>query len=275
MAVEPASVMPDMVELERETSPKLGEEDQVEPKETKEVKEDLEIEVEEEKAEKKGSERDLAAENAELQRQLFEIGEQVKEIKATKAEPEEKKKGKTAKPSGETELSEEQLLGIMEEHKDDPRVLFQVFKHMAGSEAQRVATGIRDETMRDVEYQTWHRDLKSKSDGIMGPEYEKDVKLRPMVNDTAARLGLDKHPMGELFAHLLIQYARGKQGKTNEAAEAERVKEITTKKGLDKTRGASDKGAKGKALLSAEQIKVADKLGVSHASYAKFLPKES
>jgi len=284
---EAVSVSVDQVELPTETTDDLERAEKEAKEEAPKTEPDeggVEIEVEGEEADSRPTEgRDFAKENAELKQQLLDIGMEVRTLRGQLergAEKEEKPKKKQAEPAGD-EISDDQLLAVMEEHKDNPGVLLRVYKHLAEQAATKVATGIRDETMRDVEYQSWHRELRGHNDQVMGPVYQTDPQAKALVADTANRLGLDKHPMGEVRAYSLIQYARRGQevetkeaGKKAEASEAKRVEDIIKHKGLDKTRPAGDKGAKGKVSLSEEQKKVADKLGVSHAAYAKFVPKE-
>ena len=280
MATEPMAVMPDMVEMETETTEELEKKagEAEEPKESKPAEEEVEIEVEEEAEKSADKGPDLKAENERLQQQLLDVGNDIRSLKAQMEDREEEpKKGKkqAAVPEGD-EISDEQLLAVMEEHKDNPGVLLRVYKHLAENAATKVATGIRDETMRNVEYQQWHRELRTHNDGVMGPVYQGNPQLKSVVSDTTKRLGLDKHPMGEVLAFSLIQYAKGQEKETGKAGEkeAKRVEEIDKVKGLDKTRREGDKGSKGKISLSAEQRAVADKLGVAHDVYAKFLPKE-
>lgn len=281
MPQEAVTVSADLVELPTETTDDLEKVAKTEAEKTKGQEEpEVEIEVEEEQPKKgKVEGRDFEKENAELQQQLLDIGTEVRVLRAQledKGEEEKKPKGskKAAEPAGE-EISDDQLLAVMEEHKDNPGVLLRVYKHLAEQAATKVATGIRDETMRDVEYQTWHRELRTHNDQVMEPVYQAEPKMKAVVSDTVNRLGLKDHPMGGILAYSLIQYARGQQKETSKAdeKEAKRVEELTKVKGLDKTRTSGDK-VKGKVSLSEEQKKVADKLGVSHEAYAKFVPKE-
>jgi phage I-like protein len=80
--------------------------------------------------------------------------------------------------------------------------------------------------------------------------------------------------MGELLVHSLISYAKQQGDKAKSADEAERADKLLKQKGIDKTRTAGDKGSRGAKGLSKEQKDIADKLGISYDSYAKFVPKE-
>lgn len=270
MPLESLQVSPDEVSLdetqEAETEVK---------EEAKESDSEFVLEVESEsKPEDKKEEKDseLAKENAKLRTQLLEIGQEVRQLKGS-VEERSRREGKAPEEASD-KISHEQLVGLIKEHGDNPEVMARIITHIATEEAKSIATGIRDETVKNVEYQNWFRELKAHSTGVMQPIYESAPESRGAVVETAKRLGIDGHPMGELLAYSLIEYARRQGSVAKEAADADRATKLDKEKGLDKTRTAGDKGSKGKIALSKEQREIADKLGVSHATYAKFIPKE-
>jgi len=269
MPLESLQVSPDEVSLDE------SQEAETEVKETEETKEEpeFELEVEDEKSgEKEKSEGpDLAKENAELRAQMLQLGQEIKSLKDRAGD---ERKGESKAEPASDKITHEQLVGLIKEHGDNPEVMARIISHIASTEAKEIATGIRDETVKNVEFQNWFRELKTHSNAVMQPVYEAAPEFRSAVGETAKRLGIDGHPMGELLAYSLLEYAK-RQGETvKEAANADRAKKIKDEKGLDKTRPTGDKGAKGKVALSKEQKEIADKLGVSHATYAKFIPKE-
>jgi len=272
MPIDPATVMPDEVVVEEPGSPPEGEVVEGEGEDLKTGAEGEEVVVEEEGDRGRPAVEDsqLSKENRELRAQLLEIGQELKDIRERASRAKE-----TPKPPPEAEgaLTQEQLEGLIDQHKENPQVLLRIFNYVAEQQAQRVATGIRDETVRNVEFQNWHRDLKTHNDAVMGPILQTNPELRSTITETTKRLALDQHPMGELLVHALVDYARRQGDKAKEADEAARAEKLLKQKGHDKTRSTGDKGARTKGLTK-EHKDIADKLGISYESYAKFLPKE-
>ena len=125
---------------------------------------------------------------------------------------------------------------------------------------------IRDETMKDVNYQQWFTEQKKLSDKIVGPLYETSPEKREAVMAAVKNLGFEGHPLGELAVVAMLEMAKAE--KTREVVETTRTKELTEKKSLDKTRGA---GSGKKPGLTQSQLDVAQKLGLDPKTYARYL----
>jgi hypothetical protein len=206
--------------------------------------------------------RSLDDENRELKKQLLEIGRSLQELR-TQKEP-LATQPPSVEPPASTSL--EQVAGLIKEYGHDPEAMARIIDHVTEQKARQVAMTIRDETMKDVNYQQWFTEQKKLSDKIVGPLYETSPEKREAVMVAVKNLGFEGHPLGELAVVAMLEMAKAE--KTREVVETTRTKELTEKKSLDKTRGA---GSGKKPGLTQSQLDVAQKLGLDPKTYARYL----
>jgi len=207
--------------------------------------------------------RTLDEENRELKRQLLEIGNSLRELRTQRETP----AAPPAAPvdSGTQAITPEQVAGLIKEHGHDPEAMARIIDFVTEQKARQVAMGIRDETMKDVNYRQWYQEHKRTGDRIVTPIYESNPEVRDAVAAAVKGLGFEGHPLGELAVVAMMEMA--KTEKARESAEATRTEDITKKKSLDKTRGQAVK----KIGLTRNQLDVAQKLGLDPKTYAKYL----
>jgi len=193
--------------------------------------------------------------------------------KALHEERQEKKRlAKDKKGDGDEEpLSKAQLLKIMEEHQDDPATLLNIIEY----QAKQVARGVKKDALSEAEMSS----RKKEADALVReriPNLDDDTSdNRIQINHVKSALGLDDHPLGDLFAAGVIAFHAApkikeywyEQGKKDALADKGRKEDIEdgklggTKKGQDKGGGSKVSGATVKQLgLSPRQQKIYEKL---------------
>jgi hypothetical protein len=237
-----------------------------------ENKEDGDKEEKEEKGDKKEKvekkEEKTDAEKAELIRKNADLNRALHEER-------QKNKKKDAKEE-EVVLTDAQLLGLLDEYKDDKKTLLNVIKY----QAQLAAKGAAKDTVSTADIQ---RKKKEAEDYLLKtyPDLAKDdSELRGAVNKTKENLDLNDHPYGELFgtavtflmsAPAILKNAYDKGRKDAEDGVAEKTRKELIKDGkLTPNKGdKGDKGAKG----TPETRDIAAKLGLKSPQQIKLLEK--
>lgn len=233
---------------------------------------DFEEEGKEDKGKKKeGDEKGKLKPKVEMTPEVKELLDKNKAL--NRALHEERQKKKTEKTE-EAVLTETQLLGILEEYKDDPKTLLNVIKY----QAEQAAKGAATKSITDADVV---RKKKEADDYIYKtyPDLTKDdSQLRAAVNKTKSELGIDDHPFGELFgtavtflsaAPQILKDAYDQGRKDAMAGVAEK-----TRKDLVKESDLTPKGKGGKITpLSANTEDVAKRLGLKSPQQLAILKK--
>ena len=234
--------------------------------------------LDDDKGDRKGAgDDDLRVENAKLRQQLLDLGSEIRDMKVQLEESARGAKDVTPRgtpPTGDDEITDEQLAALIKEHGDNPAVIVRIMRHLSQTEGRKIALGIRDETVRNVEYQNWHRDLKRTNDAVMVPIFQNNPDMEKQVNDTSRRLALEEHPMGQLLVHFMLEGIKRQRDEARVEDDKTRAEKIAKVKGMDKTREGGDKGSKGGVRLSQEQLEVARRFNLKPELYAKFVQKE-
>lgn len=164
-------------------------------------------------------------------------------------------------------LTDDQLVAILEEHKDDPRVLLNAIKYQAEQIAKNVKKSVMDETEVKAKQKDLDSFLKSRY-----PDLEtEDSEMRVAVDKTKEVLGLVDNPFGDYLAtgvQVLSNlegivkhwYEEGKKAAGSEQMDAARKKQI---KDGQLTPDGGKRGGDGsdKSGLSPSQMETAKKLG--------------
>lgn len=160
-----------------------------------------------------------------------------------------------------------QLVNLIKEYKDDPEAMFSIYQEIARQEA----AGIRDKTMEDVDQRTWHNNLSSIENRAISedPILSKRPDIVEKLPQMASALRLDKHPFGRYLAYLAYKAGNDVESDPakDAAAEANRVKDLETKKGADKTKVPGKK----QVTLTQQHLDVAEKFSLNPKFYAKFV----
>ncbi len=220
-----------------------------------------------EKPEKKEAPPADDPEKAELLRKNKELN---------RALHEERQKRKVATEKEEVVLTDQQVLGLLEEYKDDPRTLLNVIKY----QAQQAAKG---ETKKAVEDEGM-KAKKAEADAYLSKSFpglnEEGSELRAAVDKTKEYIGVKDHPLGDLVG-VAVEYLRAgpvlmrqayekgvadaKAGKVEEARKGEIKETVLSPKG-------SPPGKKGEAS-SADIADVAKRLGLKTPQQIALLKK--
>ena len=223
----------------------------------------------EDKEEPKPPEKPL--EKAAVDPEKAELLRKNKELNRALHEERQKRKEKD-----EVALTDDQILGLLEEYKDDPRTLLNVIKY----QAQQAAKG---ETKKAVEDEGT-KAKKAEADAYLSKSFpglnEEGSELRAAVDKTKEYIGVKDHPLGDLVG-VAVEYLRAgpvlmrqayekgvadaKAGKVEEARKGEIKETVLSPKG-------SPPGKKGEAS-SADIADVAKRLGLKTPQQIALLKK--
>jgi hypothetical protein len=229
---------------------------------TSESDEEPEIEVE---GKSQGTIETEETESDKLRKELSGLKDEILKLSARREEK------PLAEPiSKEPEkLTRTQIAQILKEHKDDPEVLLNVIDYMA----EQKAMGIKDDTVKDLNYKQWHTQLAGTANRLLADDEDGYLAANPAVSkgldDMAQNLGLGNHPIGRLAAYSIYRYSELVKAKGSKGAEPTESKPTTNKRVMDKTRTSSS-STKNFGLTEA-QLTVAKKFGVKPETYAKFV----
>jgi len=230
--------------------------------EEKKKEEEVEVEVEEKETKIAKEPNEVA----ELKKQIQELQGDLLKVSLARKEPAKE----TKKVAEQEELSDAQLLGILQEHKDDPVVQLNIIKHVA----TQIANATRDTTVKEVNEKQWKSNLSGMSNRILSEDayLAANPNVKSKLGEYAQNLGLGDHPVGELAALAIMRMMEKSEAKVDvKSTEATKTDLKGTDKKAERTRlsGAQDKDVG----LTQEQLAFAKKIGVSAKSYARFLPR--
>ena len=226
--------------------------------------EDEDEDEDEEKAEPDERDKELEAlrqSNEKLQKDNNRLGY------ALRHQSKEKEKEK------DPGFTDQQLVGLMREHKDDPDVLFQVVKQMVKQEGTEVKKAAVDsaETAR----------VKQNLDGFLDEKFpdwrNTESEVRGHIDSTMEGFQLKDHPFGEFLsmaAHIATNVDKIIEDHVKEAkSEALKEKaESSRKKNIKKNSLSKSKKTEKKAALPDDYKEVADQMGLTESQrkiYAK------
>lgn len=189
----------------------------------------------------------------------------------------ERQKRKEAAPGKEeVVLSDEQVIGLLEEYKDDPRTMLNVIKYQAAQAAKGATKqAVEDEGVKAK---------KAEADAYLNKSFpglnEEGSELRAAVDKTKEYIGVKDHPLGDLIG-TAVEYLRAgptlmrqayekgvadaKAGKAEEARKGEIKETVLAPKG-------SPPGKKGEAS-NADIADVAKRLGLKTPQQIALLKK--
>lgn len=177
----------------------------------------------------------------------------------------EERQSKKGSKGEEIELTDDQVLAIIEEHKGDAKVMLNAMKYYAAQEAKKAGKRAVDETEL--------KGKKAEIDRLMKQRYpdieNEDSDIRKGINETKDALGINEHPFGDYFAagvnvlnHLpqIVKhwYEQGKKAALDTKTEKARDKQIKDGDLTPSTKGkAGDLDGTG---LSASQLEAAKRV---------------
>ncbi len=171
----------------------------------------------------------------------------------------------------EVVLTDTQIVGLLEEYKDDPKTMNQIIKY----QAQQAAKSAARETVDAADMAK----KKKEADDYLLRTYPDlavpDSELRTAVDKTKAGLGLENHPYGDLFGAAVTFFLAAPtalknaydKGIADAKAGVSKGEEEKARKELVKGSGLPMKGKKGtgttEKMLSENDREVAKKLGIT------------
>lgn len=235
-------------------------------------------EGDEKKEEKKGDPQETEAEKRlkEMERKLSRLEEDKGNLKKALHEArQERKSKKKEEEDGETVLTDQQVLAILEEHKDDPKVMLNAIKYLAKQEAK----GIKKDTLNEAEIKAKKADI----DKFLNQRYpqlnEDGSDIRANVDKAKDALNLADHPFADYLAvgaGVLNQlpeickhwFEEGKKAAMDGKADEARKKQI--KDGdLTPGKGNKDFDKKTETGLTAQEMDTAKRLGFTTKAQLK------
>jgi len=238
-----------------------GEEEDTETEETKDEETDSEEEEEQQEQDEDDSElTTLKDENEDLKRQIKNLNKGAYQMRKA-LESKDKDKG-----DDEVEFTDAQLLGMLQEHKEDPAVVMQIMKYIGQQSARKA----KDETLDAADIAS----TKKQVDAFVSKNWpelsEEGSDLRKDVDEAISSLRLKEHPYAEylgisaaLLANLpdMLKAAeeKGKSGALKDKTETNRKQSIKDKKLSDTGKKKTPESAK----LSDTQEQTANQLGLT------------
>lgn len=223
---------------------------------------------------KKGTEGRLE----ELQQQLMDLSLQTKQLKAENEELKRDVRGKGELPREEKELTDADLLAIMDQHKDDHGVLLRVFKHVSETAAQRIANEKAEETVKDQSYKAWADRMDQITTSVLQADQRvKDNKFNQSVQRVVKEFSLTGHPAAEMLGAAVVTYAQLLAGKEGSGEAGKKGGGDAEKKpnpvSLGKKGEIGSGGGKkaGEPQLTKEQLDFCRQQGLDPKTYAKFV----
>jgi hypothetical protein len=191
------------------------------------------------------------------------------DLKKALHEERQEKKGKRGSDAedGKATLSDEQLKSLLEEHRDDPNVLFNIIKF----KAEQIARGIKAEALNESEMMQ----KKAQVDQFMRSRYQdfddEDSDIRRGLLPIKKAFGLSDHPFGDYFAagvqvlDSLPQivkhwYEEGKKAALTDQAN-DKMKDSIKDGQLLPSKKKADDADRGSQGLTASQMETAKRLG--------------
>lgn len=213
----------------------------------------------------------------EYERKLARLEEDKGNLKKALHEArQERKSKKKEEDDGETVLTDQQVLAILEEHKDDPKVMLNAIKYLAKQEAK----GIKKDTLNESEIRAKKADI----DKFLAQRYpqlnEEGSDVRVGVDKAKEALNLADHPFADYLAvgaGVLNQlpdickhwFEEGKKAALDGKADEARKQQI---KDGNLTPGKGNKDfdkGKGDTGLTPQQLETAKRLGFTTKAQLK------
>lgn len=231
----------------------------------------------EEEPEEEPEQPEWAKEKAELESRL-EKTEREKNWAAAQL----RKLQQDTKPSGDDKkvhFTDEQIVGIIQEHQDDPAVLLQVFKQVAKQEGE----GLVESKVKNQEITRFKESAEEWLRDRVPDFFQDDSPVRAAVEKMKPHLGLDDHPMADILTLGQVyvanidairkeEYERGRKEALGETAETRRKQGIKNTKPAPAKKGGTSTGHG----LTASQLETAKNLGLEGdalKNYAAMLKK--
>lgn len=133
---------------------------------------------------------EVKAQNEKLQREVNRKWYQ----RRKEREAEQKAEGADGKKT--PPLTDAQLLKIMEEHKDEPAVLLQVFKHVSEATGEKIKKETTEDASILQEKAQAEAFLKQNMPGL----FDEESDTRQKVDEARGKLRLNDHPLGDFLA---------------------------------------------------------------------------
>ena len=143
---------------------------------------------------------------------------------------------KEEKPTEEETFSDTQLMGLLEEHKDDPAATLQIIKLVAS----QAVKGNKKETLDAVEISQTKKELDLFISTTYPDFLDETGPIRERVNKMKSKLGIEDHPYGDWFgmASFVLTnieqiekqaFEKGQKTALGKSADDNRKKDIKTK----------------------------------------------
>lgn len=238
-------------------------------------KEEKEDKTDEKKPEKKAGEEEETHEAKwvkDLRRKNRELTKRIKELETSSV-----KGGKEESAEKDTALTDEQILAIMKEHRDDEQVLFNVMKYInqrGAKDAQKAAeaVSIQKEIKGQVDAYVSETLFKAFDPDEVEDELEKQVP--------AAKWGLENHPLEKQIRQLILMGANVKGIVANQVKKAlaqhsqkqastEKARVEAIKKGKPIPENKS--GSAASPELDAKASRIAREIGLSKSGQAIYM----
>lgn len=217
----------------------------------------------------------------DLQKQLKQKEDHIKNLNRALHESRSKKKAGKDKQEGEP-LSQEQLVAILHEHKDDPATLLNIVEYVAS----QAASGAKKDAINETEIAQKVKEVNT----ILLEEFpdlsDESSMMRTNVDETKRYFNVESHPFGDLFGTAvnvlynlkdIVQAAeeRGKEAALKEKADHKRKKSANDTNLAPKGKG---KGSLSPSTLSSRHVAVAKQMGMTPSQakiYATLVNKKS
>lgn len=242
----------------------LGKEEKKEEPEKKEEKK------EEEKLEPSPKEK-------EMEERLSRLESDKKNLQKALHEARQERK-KTKEP--EITLTDAELMKIVEEHKDDPKVLLNAAKYIAQQEIKKG----KSEAVNEVEVKGKQRELNAILETRIKDFNDESGESRTLINKAKTEFLLEDHPLGDFLGSaaavyydlpniLKAAFERGKNSAIDEKADKNRKDEIQNRQ--PGPGGSKIKiGSSASEELSATEKETAQRLGLNTPEKMKLYKRQ-
>lgn len=222
---------------------------------------------------KKVDENELRFQNMELRMNQLESDKKGLQTALHQARQKNKKK-KDSESDEDVVFNDEQLVGMIEEHGNDPETMLRIFKQVA-TQTTNDKTNAEEISKIKNTHDTY---VSERWPDIDNP----DSDLSKKVNQALKTLRVENHPMGNYLALSVMvteelpniqaeAYERGK-------ADAMKDKGVSSKKKVNNLTPSGNKKSSKKSKLDGKLLKTANQIGLDERQrkiYAKLINKEN
>ena len=205
---------------------------------------------------------ELSDESKEMKDNLSRLENDKKNLQIALHKERQAKKKKTDEP--EATLTKEQLLGIMQEHGDDPNILLNVVEEMA----KQAAKGVKKSAMTEIESSRRDGDAEQFLQKQFPQIYEDGSPWRTQVDSVKSQYEFEDSPFGD-FLGLAVTVLHNYEGLYTQAVEKGKQEALTGEADKNRTKELNAntvKTKKGKtssaAGLTTANLQVAETLGL-------------